>query len=69
MLVITRSIGESVNIGPDIRVTVIAIENRQVRLGIFAPPDLMNDRDEVHDRAQDETETVEVRDLSHINWR
>jgi carbon storage regulator len=67
MLVLTRSIGESIDIGPDIRVIVVGIENRQVRLGIIAPPALLTDRDEVHDKAPEDT--MEIRDLSHINWR
>jgi len=47
MLILTRKSGESINIGKDIRVTIIGIHGKQVRLGIEAPPDTMVLRDEV----------------------
>ena len=37
MLVLTRGMHEGVNIGPDIRVTVIRIRGGQVTLGFEAP--------------------------------
>jgi len=39
MLVLSRSVGEGLRIGPDIRVVVIRIGN-SVRLGIEAPHDV-----------------------------
>jgi carbon storage regulator len=37
MLVLTRKTGESIAIQPGIYLTVVAVEGRQVRLGIDAP--------------------------------
>jgi len=37
MLVISRKIGESIKLADDIEITVIAVENQRVRLGIRAP--------------------------------
>ena len=38
MLVLTRKHNERIDIGPDIRVTVVRCSRGQVRLGIDAPP-------------------------------
>ena len=40
MLVLTRGMHEGVNIGPDIRVTVIRIRGGQVTLGFEAPDEV-----------------------------
>jgi carbon storage regulator len=37
MLILTRRVGESVNIGDDVQVTVLRIDGNQVRLGVAAP--------------------------------
>jgi carbon storage regulator len=54
MLVLTRRRGESVTIGPDIRVVVLGLKSGQVRLGIEAPPTVAVHREEVHVRIQEE---------------
>lgn len=40
MLILTRSIGESINIGDDVKLTVLDVLDSQVRVGIVAPRDL-----------------------------
>lgn len=50
MLVLSRRIGESVKIGGDITVTLLAVSGTQARLGIAAPVDVPVHRDEVHRR-------------------
>jgi len=47
MLVLTRKINESIVIGGNIRVTMTAIHNRQVRLAIDAPPEVRVMRQEL----------------------
>lgn len=47
MLVLTRKKNETILIGDDIAVTVVQIENGQVRLGITAPRQTRVDRTEV----------------------
>ena len=47
MLILTRKLNESVVIGNNIKVTVSAINNGQIKLGITAPRDVTVNRDEV----------------------
>jgi carbon storage regulator len=37
VLVLTRNVGESIVIGDDINITVLAVKGNQVRIGINAP--------------------------------
>lgn len=53
-LVLTRRPDESVIIGDDIVVRVLAINGQQVRLGIEAPKDVPVHRDEVYERIRAE---------------
>lgn len=48
MLVLSRRIGESVKIGAEVTVTVLAVSGTQVRVGIAAPKEIAVHRDEVH---------------------
>jgi carbon storage regulator len=50
MLVLTRTQGETIVIGDDIRVTVVAVHGSKVRLGVTAPPPVGVDRLEVRER-------------------
>lgn len=50
MLVLTREIGETFNIGDDITVKVLGISGNQVRLGIDAPQQVRIHRAEVFRR-------------------
>ncbi|MFN3898921.1 MAG: carbon storage regulator [Alishewanella sp. 34-51-39] len=52
MLLLTRSIGESIIIGDGIEVKVISVKGTQVRLGINAPKDVAVHRQEIHERIQ-----------------
>jgi carbon storage regulator len=47
MLVLSRKINETVLIGGDVRVTVLAIEGDRVKLGVEAPRDVRVFREEV----------------------
>lgn len=53
MLVLTRRIGEEIIIDGRIRVTITAIKGDKVRVGITAPPDVLVDREEVHQRRRE----------------
>jgi carbon storage regulator len=48
MLVLTRRVGETLLVGNDITVTIVAVRGRQVRIGINAPRDVSVHREEVH---------------------
>ncbi len=53
MLVLSRKVGESIQIGDDITVTVTRISESAVRLGIDAPLNVRIDRTEIVKRALD----------------
>jgi carbon storage regulator len=50
VLILTRRIGETLNIGDDIQVTVLGIKGNQIRLGINAPKDVPVHREEIYER-------------------
>ena len=56
MLILTRRIGETLNIGDDVQVTVLGVKGNQVRLGINAPKDVPVHREEIYERIKREKE-------------
>jgi carbon storage regulator len=52
MLILTRRIGESVMIGDDVSITVLAVKGNQVRVGIDAPKHLSVHREEIYERVK-----------------
>ena len=50
MLILTRRVEETLMIGDDVTVTVLAVQGNQVRLGINAPKRIAVHREEVHSR-------------------
>ena len=59
MLILTRKIGETVNIGDDIEVSVIGVKGNQVRLGIHAPSHVAVNRQEIHERKKQNPQSTE----------
>jgi len=57
MLILTRRAGESLRIGDDVEVTVMAVNGSQVRIGIKAPINISVDREEVAERKRREKES------------
>jgi carbon storage regulator len=47
MLILTRRVGETIRIGTDVSVTVMAVNGSQVRIGIKAPKSTIVDREEI----------------------
>lgn len=54
MLILTRKIGETINIGDDITVTILEVKGAQVRIGVNAPKDTEVHREEIYLRIQEE---------------
>jgi carbon storage regulator len=54
VLVLTRKVGEKMNIGDDIFVSVLEISRGSVRLGIDAPKSVRVFRQEVYERIKEE---------------
>ena len=60
MLILTRRIGETLTIGPDVRITVLAQHGNQVKIGIRAPKTVEVHRQEVFERIQHERAAGEI---------
>ena len=50
MLVLSRKIGESIQIGDEIRLTVLSVSGQNVKLGIVAPAGIPVHREEIYDK-------------------
>jgi carbon storage regulator len=47
MLVLSRKLGQSFHVGPEVRVTIVKIDRNSVRIGIEAPGDVSVQREEI----------------------
>ena len=54
MLILTRRVGETLMIGDDITVRVLAIKSNQVRIGVNAPREVAVHREEIYNRIHTE---------------
>jgi carbon storage regulator len=54
MLILGRSVGQSIMIGDDVVVTVLGVQGNQIRIGINAPKEMPVHRQEVFERVQQE---------------
>lgn len=52
MLILTRRIGESIMIGPNVTVTVVDVKGPQVRISVKAPKDVEVRREETYEKTQ-----------------
>lgn len=50
MLVLSRKTGESIVVGDDVYITVLAIKGNQIRIGIDAPKETAVHREEIYVR-------------------
>jgi carbon storage regulator len=56
MLILTRRLGESIIIEDSIKVTVVDINNQQIKLGIDAPKHITINREEVAKKVKEENQ-------------
>ena len=54
MLILTRRIGESLQIGDDVEVRVLGVNGNQIKLGIDAPQDVGIHREEIYQKVKAE---------------
>lgn len=54
MLKLTGRVGDTLMIGDEVTVTIVAVKANQVRLGISAPKNVTVHRKEIHERIQRE---------------
>ncbi|RUO37666.1 carbon storage regulator [Aliidiomarina shirensis] len=54
MLILTRRVGETLMINDDIKVTVLAVNGNQVKIGIDAPNNVAVHREEIYLRIEAE---------------
>ena len=54
MLILTRKLGERINIGGDITITLVDIKGTQVKLGIEAPRNIDIHRQEIYEKIREE---------------
>ena len=54
MLILTRRIGETLMIGNEVTVTVLAVKGNQVRIGVNAPKEVSVHREEIYVRINQE---------------
>ena len=64
MLILTRKVGEAVMIGEDIAITVLRVKGNQVRLGVEAPKRVSVQREEIHQRMQNEAAPAAAAELA-----
>ncbi len=62
MLILTRRVAETLIVGDDVRVTVLAVKGNQVRIGIDAPMDVDVHREEIYQRIERERARKEPQD-------
>jgi carbon storage regulator len=56
MLILTRRLGESIIIEDNIKITVVDINNQQIKLGIDVPKHITINREEVAKKVKEENQ-------------
>jgi carbon storage regulator len=67
MLVLTRKVGESIRIGNDVTVQVLAIRGGQVRIGLTAPADVRIFREEIFRAVEGQNQQARLADDERLS--
>jgi len=67
VLVLTRKVGERIQIGDDISITIMEIKGKQVRVGIEAPAQVKVHREEIYQRIRQENINAAQVDLTDFD--
>jgi carbon storage regulator len=62
MLILSRNVNESIVIGENVIIKVLAVTGKQVRIGIDAPKDVPVNRQEIHDRMVKDGKVISLAD-------
>lgn len=54
MLILTRKAGETIVVGDNVFITILGVSKGVVKIGIEAPREVLVNRQEVHNKIQDE---------------
>lgn len=54
LLILTRRVGEAVNIGDNVKVIIMGMKGNQIQLGIRAPKEVTVHREEIYNRIHEE---------------
>ncbi|HMH27130.1 MAG TPA: carbon storage regulator CsrA [Steroidobacteraceae bacterium] len=60
MLILTRRVGETVIVGNDVAVTIVAVKGNQIRIGISAPKNVPIHREEIYERIRRERQPIRL---------
>jgi carbon storage regulator len=60
MLILTRRVGETVIVGNDVAVTIVAVKGNQIRIGISAPKNVPIHREEIYERIRREQQPIRL---------
>ncbi len=66
MLVLSRKVGERIQVGDEITVTVVRIAGGSVRLGIDAPKTMPIAREELQDSLRQENADLDITDQPSV---
>ncbi|MDI9570840.1 MAG: carbon storage regulator CsrA [Pseudomonadota bacterium] len=64
MLILTRRLGEAVNIGGEIKVTLLEIKGNSARIGVEAPRRVAVHRSEIFEMIQEQNRQAAASELS-----